>query len=124
MIYIQLSIHACSYAISPLCCCFSVDGRAKDPLSPVPSTQRNPFGAGVGRDDGGDKFTRSSLYSSPGSVAHSYSSGSLGELPFENTIVGPAWTPPNRSQTRLQSRRSQSREDLVSSMAEANTMKP
>ncbi|XP_047978530.1 probable apyrase 7 isoform X4 [Salvia hispanica] len=90
---------------------FSVDGRAKDPMSPVPGTQHR------GHDDGGDKFTRSH-------VAHSYSSGSLGELQFGNTNVGPAWTPPNRSQTRLQSRRSQSREDLISSMAEGNAMKP
>ncbi|XP_047978523.1 probable apyrase 7 isoform X2 [Salvia hispanica] len=88
-----------------------VDGRAKDPMSPVPGTQLR------GHDDGGDKFTRSH-------VAHSYSSGSLGELQFGNTNVGPAWTPPNRSQTRLQSRRSQSREDLISSMAEGNAMKP
>ncbi|KAL1535477.1 apyrase [Salvia divinorum] len=84
----------------------------------VPATQRR------GHNDGGEKFTRSSLYSPSGHVAHSYSSGSLGELQFGNTNVGPAWTPPNRSQTRLHSRRSQSREDLVSSMAEGNTMKP
>lgn len=95
------------------------NARAKDPLSPAPApgTRKNPFGAEVRPNDGGNKF-----YSSPGSVAHSYSSGSLGQLQLENTNLGPVWTPPNRSQMRLQSRRSQSREDLISSITEANTM--
>ncbi|KAH6802267.1 GDA1/CD39 nucleoside phosphatase family protein [Perilla frutescens var. frutescens] len=98
------------------------DGRTKDPLSPVPGTQQSPFGARVGLNVGGNKLTKSSLYSSSGSVAHSYSSGSLGQLQIDNTNLGPVWTPPNRSQMRLQSRRSQSREDLISSIPEANVM--
>lgn len=96
------------------------EGRVKDPLSPVPGTQKNPFSARVGLDDGGNKFTKSSLYSSSGSVTHSYSSGSLGQLQTDNTNLGPVWTPPNRNQMHLQSRRSQSREDLISSIVEAN----
>ncbi|KAL8552230.1 hypothetical protein ACS0TY_001072 [Phlomoides rotata] len=94
------------------------DGRAKMPLSPtVSDSQRSPYDAGIALNDSGNKFTKSS-----GNVAHSYSSGNLGQLPFESNNVGSSWTP-NRSQTRLQSRRSQSREDLHSSISEANLVK-
>ncbi|PIN14582.1 Nucleoside phosphatase [Handroanthus impetiginosus] len=99
------------------------DGRAKMPLSPtVASTQQNPFDTGLGFGGGGIQLTESSLYSSSSSVAHSYSSGSLGQMQFDNSTLGSFWTP-NRSQMRLQSRRSQSREDLISSIAEAHIVK-
>lgn len=87
------------------------------PLSPtVSDSQRSQF-IGIALGDSGNQFTKSS-----GSVAHSYSSGNLGQLQFESNKVGSSWTP-NRSQNRLQSRRSQSREDLHSSLSEANLVK-
>ncbi|KAI3470917.1 hypothetical protein Pfo_027580 [Paulownia fortunei] len=99
------------------------DGRVKMPLSPtVASAQQRPFDAGLGFSGGGIQFTESSLYSSSSSVAHSYSSGSIGQMQFDHNNLGSFWTP-NRSQMRLQSRRSQSREDLNSSIAEAHLAK-
>ncbi|KAL0402947.1 UNVERIFIED_CONTAM: putative apyrase 7 [Sesamum radiatum] len=99
------------------------DGRAKMPLSPtVASTQQKQFDTGLGFGGGAIQLAESSLYSSSSSVAHSYSSGSLGQMQFENSNLGSIWTP-NRSQMRLQSRRSQSREDLNSSIAEAHLAK-
>ncbi|KAI3458503.1 hypothetical protein Pfo_015166 [Paulownia fortunei] len=99
------------------------DGRVKMPLSPtVAGTQQSQFDTGLGFSCGGIQFTESSLYSSSSSVAHSYSSGSLGQMQFDNNNVGSFWTS-NRSQMRLQSRRSQSREDLNSSIAEAHLVK-
>lgn len=88
------------------------------PLSPaVSDSQRSQFDAGVALSESSNPFTKSS-----GSVGHSYSSGNLGQLQFENNNVGSSWTP-NRGQTRLQSRRSQSREDLHSSLSEVNLAK-
>ncbi|KAG8390140.1 hypothetical protein BUALT_Bualt01G0052600 [Buddleja alternifolia] len=99
------------------------DGRVKMPLSPtVASTQQRPFDTGLGFSGAGIQFTDSSLYSSSSSVAHSYSSGSLGHMQFDHNNLGSSWTP-HRSQMRLQSRRSQSREDLISSVAEAHLAK-
>ncbi|KAK6135779.1 hypothetical protein DH2020_030474 [Rehmannia glutinosa] len=96
------------------------DGRVKTPLSPtVAGTQKSPLDTGLGFGSGGIQFTESSLYSSSSSVPHSYSSDSLGQMQFDNSSLGSFWTP-NRSQMRLQSRRSQSREDLNSSIAEAH----
>ncbi|KAL3837774.1 hypothetical protein ACJIZ3_022365 [Penstemon smallii] len=95
------------------------DGRVKMPLSPtVSSTHERPFDTGLGDM----QFTESSLYSSSTSVAHSYSSGSLGQMQFDNNALGSFWTP-HGGQMRLQSRRSQSREDLNSSIAEAHLVK-
>ncbi|KAL0382157.1 UNVERIFIED_CONTAM: putative apyrase 7 [Sesamum calycinum] len=99
------------------------DGRTKMPLSPtVASSQQRQFDTGLGFGGGAIQLAESSLYSSSSSVAHSYSSGSLGQMQFENSNLGSIWTP-NRSQMRLQSRRSQSREDLNSSIAEAHLAK-
>ncbi|KAK4489291.1 hypothetical protein RD792_005095 [Penstemon davidsonii] len=96
------------------------DGRVKMPLSPtVRSPQQRPFDTGLGFSGGAIQFAESSLFSSSSSVAHSYSSGNLGQMQFDNNSLGSLWTP-NRSQMRLQSRRSQSREDLVSSISEAH----
>lgn len=98
------------------------DGRVKMPLSPtVASTQQRPFDTGLGFSSAGIQFTDSSLYSSSSSVAHSYSSGSLGNMQFDYNL-GSFWAP-NRSQMRLQSRRSQSREDLNNSIADAHLAK-
>ncbi|KAK6145543.1 hypothetical protein DH2020_022363 [Rehmannia glutinosa] len=99
------------------------DGRVKMPLSPtVASTQQRPFDTGLRFGGEGIQFNESSFYSSSTSAAHSYSSGSLGPMQFDHNSLGSFWTP-NRSQMRLQSRRSQSREDLISSIAEAHLSK-
>ncbi|KAF4385328.1 hypothetical protein G4B88_026611 [Cannabis sativa] len=103
----------------------SGDGRAKTPLSPtIGSTQQRAFGFGAGIGSNGEiQLMESSLYpSSTSSVAHSYSSTNLGQMQFDNGSTGSFWSP-HRSQMRLQSRRSQSREDLSSSIAEAHMVK-
>lgn len=64
----------------------------------------------------------SSFYPSASSVSHSYSSNNLGQMQFDSSNIGTFWSP-HRSQMRLQSRRSQSREDLNSSVAEAHMVK-
>ncbi|KAK9063350.1 hypothetical protein SSX86_017220 [Deinandra increscens subsp. villosa] len=85
----------------------SGEGRMKTPLSPVARTQNRPFDREI-------QIGVSSLYpsSSSSSITHSISSSNLGQMQFDNTFY-PA---PHRSQMRLQSRRSQSREDLISSL--------
>ncbi|KAJ7943999.1 Nucleoside phosphatase GDA1/CD39 [Quillaja saponaria] len=102
------------------------DGRVKTPLSPtVAGAQQSPFGLshGLGDNNSGIQFTQSSLYPSTSTgVSHSYSSHNLGQAQFENSSNGSFW-PPHRSQMSLQSRRSQSREDLSSSLAEAHLVK-
>ena len=88
------------------------------PLSPT--AQERPFGFEHGLSGGSSssiQLTESSLYPSTSSVLHSYSS-ILGQMQFDGNSMGSFWSP-HRSQTRLQSRRSQSREDLNSSVAEA-----
>ncbi|KAK8266258.1 hypothetical protein V6Z12_D12G234300 [Gossypium hirsutum] len=98
------------------------DGRVKMPLSPtVHGSQQTPFG--LGHNLGSSiQLTESSLYPSTSSVSHSYSSSSLGQMQFDNSSVGSFWSP-HRSQMRLQSRRSQSREDLNSSLVETQMVK-
>lgn len=101
------------------------DGRLKMPLSPkIAASQQSPFGLQHGLDDnnGGIQLMESSLYPSTSNVSHSYSSNSLGQMQFDSGNMGAFW-PPNRSQMHLQSRRSQSREDLNSSLAEVHLMK-
>ncbi|XP_059625326.1 probable apyrase 7 [Cornus florida] len=96
----------------------SGDGRVKLPLSPTiaGAQQQRTFGMGNGFSSSSIQLTESSsLYPSTSSVSHSYSSGSLGQMPFDNSNRGP-FRSPHRSQMRLQSRRSQSREDLISSL--------
>ncbi|CAL5188308.1 unnamed protein product [Lathyrus oleraceus] len=105
----------------------SVDERIKMPLSPtVASSSGSPFGLGrgFGYNNGGIQLVGSSLYPSSSGVSHSYSSNSLGQMQFDSSgsNMGAFW-PPNRRQMRLQSRRSQSREDLSSPVAEAHLVK-
>ncbi|KAK3042899.1 hypothetical protein RJ639_001172 [Escallonia herrerae] len=100
----------------------SGDGRVKMPLSPVANAQQGPFGMGYGFSGCSVQLTESSLCPSSSSVAHSYSSGSLGQMQSDNSTMGSFWTP-HRGQMRLQSRRSQSREDLSSSLAETHLVK-
>lgn len=88
----------------------------KQPSSPtVRSSPRRPFSFGSSMQ----LMESCSLYSSSSSVMHSYSSDSLGEMQVDNS--GSFWS--SRSQMRLQSRRSQSREDLSSSLADAHMLK-
>ncbi|KAF2317414.1 hypothetical protein GH714_021968 [Hevea brasiliensis] len=90
----------------------SGDGRAKMPLSPtVTGSQQRSFGLGHGLGSSGIQLIESSLYPSTSGVSHSYSSSSLGQM-IDSNGMGSFWSP-HRSQMRLQSRRSQSREDLI-----------
>ncbi|XP_022979183.1 probable apyrase 7 isoform X1 [Cucurbita maxima] len=103
----------------------SGDGRVKMPLSPtVKGSQERPFGLGHGfGSSSGIQLMESSLHRSSSSmVSHSYSSNSLGQMQFDSNSVGSFWTP-RRSQMRLQSRRSQSREDLSLTSAETHMVK-
>ncbi|XP_010277648.1 PREDICTED: probable apyrase 7 [Nelumbo nucifera] len=98
----------------------SGDGRAKLPLSPtIPQSRQRPFGLGHGLGGSSIQLMESSLYSPTSGISHSYSSGSLGQMQFDNGGKGSFWAP-RRSQMCLQSRRSQSREDLNLSLAEAH----
>ncbi|CAN7013614.1 probable apyrase 7 [Brassica rapa] len=84
----------------------------KTPLSPtVRSSPHRPFSFGSSIQ----LMESSSLYSSSSSVMHSYSSDSLGEMQVDGSSS--FWSSPRRSQMRLQSWRSQSREDLSLSLA-------
>nr|XP_043625742.1 probable apyrase 7 [Erigeron canadensis]XP_043625748.1 probable apyrase 7 [Erigeron canadensis] len=83
------------------------EGRIKTPLSPAARSQTRPFGTDI-------QLAESSLYSSSSSITHSISSSSLGQMQFDNAF----YPSPHRNQMRLQSRRSQSREDLISSLSD------
>lgn len=103
----------------------SGDGRIKTPLSPtIAASQDRPFslGHGLGDNSGSIQLMESSFYPSASSVSHSYSSNNLGQMQFDNSSIGTFWSP-HRSQMRLQSRRSQSREDLNSSLVEPHMVK-
>ncbi|KAI3762595.1 hypothetical protein L1987_53031 [Smallanthus sonchifolius] len=95
----------------------SGEGRVKMPLSPVASAQNRAFGPDI-------QLAESSLYPSSSSVAHSFSSSSLGQAQFDSSSnMGAFYSGPHRGQMRLQSRRSQSREDLNCSIADAHLVK-
>ncbi|XP_042468773.1 probable apyrase 7 [Zingiber officinale] len=96
----------------------SVEGKIKAPLSPtIDASEQHPFSMGHVL---GSSNTQEPSVNQLAS-AHSYSSGSLGQLLFING-AGSSWTP-HGSQRKLSSRRSQSREDLSSSVAEVHTVK-
>lgn len=89
------------------------DGRVKTPLSPtIANSEQHPFGLG------GSNIQLTESPFPPSGFAHSFSSGSLGQMQFGNGM-GSSFMTPLRGQT-LQSRRSQSREDLVSSLVEVH----
>nr|XP_043617031.1 probable apyrase 7 [Erigeron canadensis] len=91
----------------------SGEGRVKMPLSPVASAQNRAFGPDI-------QLAESSLYP----VTHSFSSSSLGQSQFDSiNNMGAFYSGPHRGQMRLQSRRSQSREDLNCSVADAHLVK-
>lgn len=92
----------------------SGEGRVKMPLSPVASAQNRPFGPDI----------QLSESSSLNNVAHSFSSSSLGQSQFDSSSnMSGFYSGPHRGQMRLQSRRSQSREDLNCSVADAHLVK-
>lgn len=93
------------------------DGRGKMPLSPkVAGSEQRPFHMGHGLGGSSIQLMESSFHPS---VSHSYSSGNLGQTQID-TRAGSFWAS-HRSQMQLQSRRSQSREDL--SLAESHLVK-
>lgn len=95
----------------------SGDGRVKMPLSPtVAGSERHPFSMGHGFGASSIQLVDSSSHPEGVGVSHSFSSSSLGQMQFGNGI-GSFWAAPHRGQSTLQSRRSQSREDLVASLA-------
>lgn len=90
----------------------SGDGRTKTPLSPtVAGSEPHPFSMTHGLGGSSVQLMESSRQSL--GVYHSYSVGSLGQMQFSS----------GRGQTTLQSRRSQSREDLTSSLADLHVQK-
>ncbi|KAJ8755338.1 hypothetical protein K2173_019136 [Erythroxylum novogranatense] len=102
----------------------SGDGRVKMPLSPTVAaagSQQRPFGLSHGLGGSSIQLMESSLYPSTSGVSHSYSANSLGQM-IESSSMGYIWSP-HRSQMSLQSRRSQSREDLNLSLAETHIAK-
>ncbi|KAJ0988170.1 hypothetical protein J5N97_006526 [Dioscorea zingiberensis] len=100
----------------------SGDGRGKMPLSPtVAGSEQHPFGMGHGFGASSLQLVESSSHAVGAGVSHSFSSSSLGQMQFSNG-AGSFWAP-HRGQSTLQSRRSQSREDLVSSLAESHNPK-
>ncbi|XVF52235.1 hypothetical protein PTKIN_Ptkin05aG0003000 [Pterospermum kingtungense] len=101
---------------------YSGDGRVKMPLSPtVGGSQQTPFGLGHSLSNS-IQLTESSLYPSTSSVSHSYSANSLWQMQFDSSSMG-SFRSPHGSQMQLQSRRSQSREDLNALLAETQTVK-
>ncbi|EAY78135.1 hypothetical protein OsI_33182 [Oryza sativa Indica Group] len=93
----------------------SGDARTKTPLSPtVAGSEPHPFSMSHGLGGSSVQLMESSRQSL--GVYHSYSVGSLGQMQFSSGM----WKP---GQTTLQSRRSQSREDLTSSLADLHLPK-
>ncbi|XP_074572010.1 putative apyrase 7 [Curcuma longa] len=98
----------------------SGDGRVKEPLSPTTGgSDQHPFGMGHGLGGSNTQLSQASVL--PLVATHNYSSGSLGQMQFGNGL-GSFWSP-HRGQATLQSRRSQSREDLNSSLADSHIVK-
>ncbi|KAL1825238.1 hypothetical protein DCAR_0313372 [Daucus carota subsp. sativus] len=99
----------------------SGEGRVKLPLSPAVTSWHKPFGSVD--FNSGVELNDSSMHPSSSSVVHSYSAGSLGQMQQnDSSSIGSSWSS-QRSQMHLQSRRSQSREDLSASVAELHLTK-
>ncbi|XP_062231616.1 probable apyrase 7 [Phragmites australis] len=95
----------------------SGDARTKTPLSPtVAGSDAHPFSISHGLGGSSVHLMESSRQSL--GVYHSYSVGSLGQMQFSSGVRNPS-----RGQTTLQSRRSQSREDLISTLADLHVPK-
>ncbi|TVU19723.1 hypothetical protein EJB05_35892 [Eragrostis curvula] len=90
--------------------------RTKTPLSPtVAGSDPHPFRMSHGLGGSSVQLMESSRQSL--GAYHSYSVGSLGQMQFSGVRT------PSRGQTTLQSRRSQSREDLISTLADIHVPK-
>ncbi|GJN14643.1 hypothetical protein PR202_gb01494 [Eleusine coracana subsp. coracana] len=91
--------------------------RTKTPLSPtVAGSDPHPFSITHGLGGSSVQLMESSRQSL--GAYHSYSVGSLGQMQFSSGVRNPS-----RGQTTLQSRRSQSREDLISTLADVHVPK-
>jgi hypothetical protein len=91
--------------------------RTKTPLSPtVVGSDPHPFSMSNGLGGSSVHLMESSRQSL--GAYHSYSVGSLGQMQFSSGVRNPS-----RGQTTLQSRRSQSREDLISTLADFHVPK-
>ncbi|GJM88820.1 hypothetical protein PR202_ga05388 [Eleusine coracana subsp. coracana] len=91
--------------------------RIKTPLSPtVAGSDPHPFSITHGLGGSSVQLMESSRQSL--GAYHSYSVGSLGQMQFSSGVRNPS-----RGQTTLQSRRSQSREDLISTLADVHVPK-
>ncbi|CAN0840433.1 Probable apyrase 7 [Linum grandiflorum] len=100
------------------------DGRVKMPLSPtVGGGQQGAFGMGNVVNGNGIELMEPAVFTASGNVSHSYSSNSLGQMVESSSSSMVSFWSPHRSQMRLQSRRSQSREDLTSSLADTHLVK-
>ncbi|CAN6443795.1 unnamed protein product [Victoria cruziana] len=100
----------------------SGDGKVKTPLSPtINSPVHRPFGMPHGLSSGNISLLESLPNPASSGFVHSFSASSLGQMQLENS--GGSFWAPHRSQMQLQSRRSQSREDLSSSLSEAHIVK-
>ncbi|CAL9126848.1 unnamed protein product [Musa textilis] len=98
----------------------SGDGRIKTPLSPtIGGSEQQPFSMGHVLGGSSIQLGESSVH--PLVASHSHSSGIVGQMQFGNGAG--SFRPPHRGQATLSSRRSQSREDLSSSLAEAHMVK-
>ncbi|KAJ6834207.1 putative apyrase 7 [Iris pallida] len=98
------------------------DGKVKTPLSPtIADSEQHPFGMGYGLGGSSSIQLMESPFQ-PIGFSHSISSGSLGQMQF-GSGSGSSFMTPLRGQATLQSRRSQSREDLISSLVEAQAAK-
>ena len=96
------------------------DGRIKTPLSPtIGGSEQQPFSMGHVLGGSSIQLGESSVH--PLVASHSHSSGIVGQMQFGNGAG--SFRPPHRGQATLSSRRSQSREDLSSSLAEAHMVK-
>ncbi|TVU19777.1 hypothetical protein EJB05_35948, partial [Eragrostis curvula] len=90
--------------------------RTKTPLSPtVAGSDPHPFRMSHGLGGSSVQLMESSRQSL--GAYHSYSVGSLGQMQFSGVRT------PSQGQTTLQSRRSQSREDLISTLADIHVPK-
>uniref|UniRef100_A0A0D6QWU4 Apyrase n=1 Tax=Araucaria cunninghamii TaxID=56994 RepID=A0A0D6QWU4_ARACU len=97
----------------------SVDGRLKIPVSPSTSSFQQQFGLGQSLAGGSGQHVDPNMHQSPTSIGMSFSSNNVGQIQNDTATT---WTP-HRGQTRLQSRRSQSREDLNSSILDSHVVK-
>eukprot|EP01018_Ginkgo_biloba_P021381 Gb_19471 [translate_table: standard] len=99
--------------------CRTGDGRVKTPLSPTTPGSQQPFRLGQTLGGNSMQLVDSMAHQSPTLAGLSFLASGLGQM--QNDIG--ALRTPHRGQARLQSRRSQSREDLSLSISEGHIVK-